>query len=107
MPKSRLLCLAGLALIGVLACQPAERGGVVSDSTFIAAMAALRRIGADTLMDSTARDSARKVVLRRYRLTPERLEQAARALADDPDHALAVWRAIEERQRGKRPLTAP
>jgi hypothetical protein len=79
----------------------------VSDSTFVATMTELRRIEADHAMDSTARDSARTAILRRNGVTPQELEEAARAMADNPDRALAVWRSIEQRAEGERAPTAP
>lgn len=89
---------AGAALAGGLAA--CHRGGRategVSDSTFVATIVQLRRIGTDSSLDSTARDSARRMVLRQRGLTAARLEDVARSMASDPDHAIAVWRAIDE-----------
>ena len=66
----------------------------VSDSTFVAAMADLRRVQYDTASDSASRTAARQRVLQRRGLTAERLERAARALAADPERATKVFQAI-------------
>ena len=79
----------------------------MSDSTFVATMTELRRIETDPAMDSTARDSARTAILRQNGITPAELEQEARAMANDPERALGVWRAIERRAEGERAPTAP
>jgi hypothetical protein len=107
MPRTLGLPALAVLLSGVLACTGVDRRRVVSDSTFVATMADLRRIGADTTMDSTSRDSARAAILRKRQLTPQELERAARALADDPEHALAVWQKIEERANERPAPTAP
>jgi hypothetical protein len=109
MPLRALFRLpAPLLILGLIsACWRPSGGSTVSDSTFVAAMAELRTIEADQAMDSTARDSARTAVLRRNGISPADLEEAARAMARDPDHALAVWRAIERRTEGERAPTAP
>ena len=69
-------------------------------------MARLHVVQADATLDSAARAAARDSVLQEQGLSRERLEAAARALADDPDRALAVWRAIEQRvQRSSAPAS--
>lgn len=81
----------------VLACAPGSTLAGVGDSTFIAAMAELRRIEQDPALDSAARASARQVVLQQRGLTPASIEQAARALAKEPERAMRVWQAIDRR----------
>jgi hypothetical protein len=83
------------AFLAALACSRPTTQPEVSDSTFVVVMSELRRIETDTSLDSTMRDSMRKVTLRRRSLTPERLERAARALADEPERAVAVWKSID------------
>jgi hypothetical protein len=60
-------------------------------------MAELNRTMGSAGRDSAARSAARAAVLRKHGVTAEQLEDAARALADDPDRAAAVWQAIEDR----------
>jgi cell wall assembly regulator SMI1 len=101
------LTLAAPVLVAVLSGCPRPTGTeTMGDSTFVATMVALRRIEADSLMDSTARDSARTVVLRHHGVTAGELEQAARAMAEDLDHASAVWREIAK-QSTTRPASTP
>jgi hypothetical protein len=76
-------------------CRPEGATGDVVDSTFIATMAELQQLQVDPALDSAAREAARRYILQRRGLTPEGLYQAARALAEDEEHALRVWRAID------------
>lgn len=71
----------------------------ISDSTFVRTIAALHEINADTALDSAGRAHARTQLLQERGLTPDALERAARALAADPERALAVWTAIDEHAR--------
>lgn len=84
----------------VLACAPGTTLAGVGDSTFIAAMAELRRVEQDPALDSAARASARRAVLQQRGLTPATIERAARALAKEPERAMRVWQAIDRRVAG-------
>jgi len=66
----------------------------VTDSAFVATMAALTRINADSSLDSARRVVARDSLLQSRDLTAAKLERAARALANDPDRAMALWQRI-------------
>jgi hypothetical protein len=98
-----LLALHALVLIvGVSGCDQVRdrlrgRDGGVSDSTFVATMAELRLVQTNASLDSAGRAVARQRILQRRGLTPASLERAARALAADPQHAGAVWQAINNR----------
>ena len=81
-----------IVLVG--ACRRGEIIGGVSDSAFVSAMAALERINENAELDSSDRADARATVLQSRGLAPETVERAARALAKDPDRALAIWRKI-------------
>ena len=76
-------------------CNDDELADGVTDSAFVAAMAELERIDREPGADSAARVAARTAALQRRGLTPARLEAAAASLADDPAHALAIYRAID------------
>jgi hypothetical protein len=102
MRQAEILTLIAASLTA-LGCSRPTTQPEVSDSTFVAVMSELRRIETDTSLDSTMRDSMRKVTLRQRSLTPEALERAARALANEPERAVAVWRSIE-RHVNKQPL---
>src|SRR5256885_8314671 len=71
----------------------------MSDSTFVGALSELRRVQADTSLDATMKDSSRRMVLRRYRVTSEQLEHASRVLAESPARASDLWRQIESAPR--------
>jgi hypothetical protein len=81
-------------LMGAAGCGCAGQAGGMSDSTFVATMAELRKIAATSPGDSARIAAARAAALQRRGLTPAQLERAAGALADDPDHAAKVWQAI-------------
>ena len=69
------------------------------DTTFVATLNELRRVDTDTSLDVTMRDSTRRLILRRHKVTSEQLEKAARALAQSPTRASDLWRQIESVQR--------
>lgn len=90
-----------MALVMALpACERGESATGVSDSTFVATMAELQKIQEDPVLDSAAQADARSRVLQSRGLTPEMLERAARALADDPKHAAEIVQAIDRQARG-------
>ena len=68
----------------------------VSDSAFVATMADLRRTGGAP-EGSPAQVAMRQRVLQQRGLTGEQLEQAARALAHDPERATKIFEAIQRR----------
>ena len=84
-----------LFLAAAPACDRSNGLPGMSEEEFVHAMAELRRIERDVSLDSAARTTARRNTLQERDLTPEALEAAARALADDPEHALAVWQRID------------
>ena len=84
------------------------------DSTFVATLSELRRAESDTSLDVTMRDSTRRLILRRHRVTSARLEAASRILAQTPARASDLWRQIESvplistpRAGAPRPAPAP
>lgn len=78
-----------------VACSQEEIVPGVTDSTFVHAMVELRRLPLGGGLDPTARRITRDAILQRYGLDSAKLESAAKALADDPDRAAAIWQAIE------------
>lgn len=69
------------------------------DSTFVATLSELRRIQTDTSLDVTMRDSTRRMILRKHKVTSTQLEAAARILAESPARASDLWRQIESAPR--------
>jgi hypothetical protein len=61
-----LLVIAAAAL----ACERKELAPGVTDSTFVGAMAGLRRLPASAMVDSASRKRARDSILRRYQVAP-------------------------------------
>jgi hypothetical protein len=67
----------------------------MADTTFVATLSELRRAESDTSLDVTMRDSTRRLILRRHRVTSTQLEAASRILAQTPARASDLWRQIE------------
>ena len=87
-----------LVFVAILcACPPSEPHVDlgISDSTFVRTLVRLRRISEDTLIDSLARDSSRRMVLREQRVTAAQLDSAARLLKLEPKRADTLWKTID------------
>lgn len=96
-PLSR--SLVTLATLGALnaGCRREALSSGISDSTFVAVMADLKRVQDGPGMDSATRAARRTEILRSRGLTPEQLEAAARVLARNPTRAQTVWQAVDRR----------
>ena len=81
----------------MVACRRGEITAGVSDSTYVATMIALTRINQEEGRDSASRAAARDSVLQSRGLTPDDIERAARALEQDPAHAVELWAKIRTR----------
>jgi hypothetical protein len=95
----------------ILACAVVgcARGDIVPgvcDSTFVSTMAELRRAEGSTT-DSAALGAARQRILQQRGLTVEVMDRAARALANDPARATALFDAIEKRTVNAPPPAPP
>jgi hypothetical protein len=91
--------IAALLIVLLLAACPAGEPRIdigMTDSTFVHTMVRLRKVDQDSTLDSLARDSARRMVLRTEKVSPERMEAAAKALAEQPTRAEKVWKTIED-----------
>jgi hypothetical protein len=102
-PRPALTAMVLAAALLQAACprwSSAGRGDV-PDSTFVATMVQLRQVQGDSSLEAMAKDSARREVLRAHGLTAEELERAARALAANPKHAMAVFREIDRQATGR------
>jgi len=102
----RLGMVLGIVL-GTAGCPAADRPVDIgmSDSTFVRTLVRLRRVGEDTALDSLAKDSVRKVVLRQQKVTVEQLDAAAKALAAQPKRADTLWQTIENQVARRQPGT--
>jgi hypothetical protein len=98
---NRVRLSALVLLVGVLAsggCRRHVIAGGLSDSTFVAAIAGLRRLPAQSMVDSASRSRARDSVLKHYGVTAAQLESAAAALANSPDRAAGLWAEITKKE---------
>ncbi|MGH7717488.1 MAG: hypothetical protein ACREON_01410 [Gemmatimonadaceae bacterium] len=90
--RALLLCCALLAGCG----GGAEIGGM-SRASFVTVMSELHALATTSELDSAARTTARDSVLRKFEVSPDELERAARSLAATPERAAEVWGEIERR----------
>jgi hypothetical protein len=93
----QVIVIVLVAAMPATACQRSQRSSGVSDSTFVATLAELKRVSDAPGMDSAQRAARRDSILQRRGLTSAHLEQAARDLAQNPARAQAAWQAIERR----------
>jgi len=99
------IILVGLALAGCRRDRSADLG--IPDTTFVATLADLRQTESDTSLDANMRDSTRRMILRRHKVTSVQLEHAARNLAQSPTRASDLWRKVENPARVTAPLVRP
>ena len=99
------IILVGLALAGCRRDRSADLG--IPDTTFVATLADLRHTESDTSLDANMRDSTRRMILRRHKVTSVQLEHAARNLAQSPTRASDLWRKVENPARVTAPLVRP
>ena len=99
------ILLVGLALAGCRRDRSADLG--IPDTTFVATLADLRHTESDTSLDANMRDSTRRMILRRHKVTSVQLEHAARNLAQSPTRASDLWRKVENPARVTAPLVRP
>jgi hypothetical protein len=99
------LLLVLVVLASAASCRRSQLTAGVSDSTFVAVMADLKRVQEATGLDSAGRAARRDSILQSRGLTPAELETVARELADNPTRAQTVWTAIQ--RRAAEPTTPP
>lgn len=93
-------------MLPLLSCDRSDDLAGIGETRFVGTMAELQRIERDLTLDSAGRTTARRNTLQERDLTPEQLEAAARALADDPTRAQVLWAQIDSLSRVA-PDTAP
>ena len=105
----RVLFIVIVVVVVAAGCPAADRPVDLgmSDSTFVRTLVRLRRVAEDTALDSLAKDSARKVVLRNQKVTVEQLDSAAKALAAQPRRADTLWQTIENQMARRQPGAPP
>jgi hypothetical protein len=108
MIRTRTMLGVVLILTSVIGCRQARAADLgMPDSTFVATLHDLRRIETDSSLDVTMRDSTRRMILRRHKVTSTELEKAARILAESPARASDLWRQIESVPRPASPKANP
>ena len=91
-----------LGIVSLAGCKRHVLAAGVSDSTFVSAMASLRRLPARYMVDSASRLRARDSILTHYGLTVAKLEAAAAAVAASPTRAGALWAEISKKENAPR-----
>jgi hypothetical protein len=95
--QAGLLVCTALAAAGCRHPQPGPDSA--ADSTFVRALADLRRAvlpgGAETTRDSAGRAMVRDSIMRKYGVTQASLEETARRLALNPEQASQILHAVD------------
>ena len=86
-----------IVLAAFAACRSSRDLNGVSETKFVAVMAALKQVRDRPGLDSVRRKAGRDSILQKEGLTPAQLEGAARTLARNPARAQTVWQAVEQR----------
>jgi hypothetical protein len=107
----RRAALIAMLAAGLAACPRTDRRADIgmTDTTFVHTMLRLHAVAVDSSLDSLARDSARKMVLRENHVTAAQLDAAVESLAFDSRRAESLWSRIdrETKKKGPTPLGAP
>jgi len=86
-----------MVLAAFTACGRSRDLNGVSETKFVAVMAALKQVRDRPGLDSVRRAASRDSILQKEGLTPAQLEGAAKQLAQNPARAQTVWQAVEQR----------
>ena len=95
--RTHVVSLAVMVLAALGACRRSRDLNGVSETKFVAVMAALKQVRDRPGLDSVRRKAARDSILQKEGLTPAQLEGAALQLARNPARAQTVWQAVEQR----------
>lgn len=98
--------LLALAALSLTACPKFDRRANIgmTDTTFVHTMIRLHAVAVDSSLDSLARDSARRTVLRENHVTADQLDAAVESLSFDVKRAESLWTRID---RATKPAPAP
>ena len=107
----RRAAFIAMIAVGLAACPRTDRRSDIgmSDTTFVHTMLRLHAVAVDSSLDSLARDSARRMVLRENHVTAEQLDAAVESLAFDTKRAESLWTRIDRdvKKKGPPPPAAP
>ena len=105
--RTHVVSFSVIVLAAFSACsRPRDLNGV-SETKFVAVMAALKQVRDRPGLDSARRRASRDSVLQKEGLTPAQLEGAAIQLARNPARAQTVWQAVERRANDTASVTPP
>ena len=95
--RTHVISFSVMALAAFSACRRSRDLNGVSETKFVAVMAALKQVRDKPGLDSLRRAASRDSILQKEGLTPAQLEAAARKLGQNPARAQTVWQAVEQR----------
>jgi len=105
--RTHLVSLSMMVLAGLTACRRSRDLNGVSETKFVAVMAALKQVRDKPGLDSSRRAKSRDSILQKEGLTPAQLQGAAIQLAQNPARAQTVWEAVERRANDTSGVQAP
>jgi len=105
--RTHLVPFSMMVLAALTACRRSRDLNGVSETKFVAVMAALKQVRDRPGLDSSRRASSRDAILQKEGLTPAQLEGAAMQLARNPARAQTVWQAVERRANDTSSVRAP
>ena len=108
--RTHLVPFSMMVLAASTACRRSHDLNGVSETKFVAVMAALKQVRDKPGLDSSRRAKSRDSILQKEGLTSAQLEAAAMRLAQNPARAQTVWEAVERRANDTstvRPPTQP
>jgi len=105
--RTHLVSFSMMALAAFTACRRSRDLNGVSETKFVAVMAALKQVRDRPGLDSSRRALSRDSILQKEGLTPAQLEGAAMQLAQNPARAQTVWQAIERRANDTSSASTP
>src|SRR5689334_24895870 len=95
--RTHVVSFSVMVLAAFSACGGSRDLNGVSETRFVAVMAALKQVRDRPGLDSLRRKASRDSILQKEGLTPAQLEGAAMKLAQNPARAQTVWQAVEQR----------
>jgi hypothetical protein len=105
--RTHLVPFSMMVLAALTGCRRSRDLNGVSETKFVAVMAALKQVRDKPGLDSSRRAKSRDSILQKEGLTPAQLEGAATQLAQNPARAQTVWEAVERRANDTSAVRAP
>ncbi len=105
--RTHVVPFSMMVLAALTVCTRSRDLNGVSETKFVAVMAALKQVRDKPGLDSSRRAKSRDSILQKEGLTPAQLEAAAVQLAKNPARAQTVWQAVEQRANDTSAVRAP